>query len=273
MREAVTRALLSFCLVSWLAGCSGNGAPPEPVPPPDPPPPETVYTAEIRRTEYGIPHIMADDWGSLGYGYGYAYGQDRFCVAMAAIVFATSRSAELLGEEYGDITADFVLRYLLGTKDEFRERYLSDPNDEAILLAEGFAAGMNRYLRETGVENLPGGDEGCRDAALGLRDRCRRCLDAHRPGAAIRQFGPEHPAPGHDRAGRARRNRSRPATATPIGRKSSAPWAGMPIRSGSEATAATPWRWDGISAGRARACCSAIPTSAGAARAAFTNCT
>ena len=165
MRVASSRAVPALCLMLWLAGCSGNGAPPEPPPPPpEPPPPEPTYQAEIRRTEYGIPHIKADDWAGLGYGYGYAYAQDRFCVAMAAIVFATSRSAEFLGEQRGDTTADFVLRYLLGTKDEFREQYLADPEDETLLLAEGFAAGMNRYLRETGVENLPGGDEGCRDA-------------------------------------------------------------------------------------------------------------
>ena len=35
------------------------------------------YSAEIRRTEYGIPHILANDYGSLGYGYGYAYAQDN----------------------------------------------------------------------------------------------------------------------------------------------------------------------------------------------------
>ena len=164
MRVAVTRTLLPLCLVLALAGCSGNGAPPEPPPPPEPEPPEPLYQAEIRRTEYGIPHVKADDWASLGYGYGYAYAQDNFCVAMLAIVFATSRSAEFFGTERGDISADFVLRFILGSKDEFREKYLSDPDDEALLLAAGFAAGMNRYLRETGVENLPEGDAGCRDA-------------------------------------------------------------------------------------------------------------
>ena len=165
MRVASSRAVPALCLMLWLAGCSGNGAPPEPPPPPpEPPPPEPTYQAEIRRTEYGIPHIKADDWAGLGYGYGYAYAQDRFCVAMAAIVFATSRSAEFLGDRRGDITSDIVLRYLLGTKDEFRQQYLADPGDGTMRLAEGFAAGMNRYLRETGVENLPGGDEGCRDA-------------------------------------------------------------------------------------------------------------
>ena len=47
------------------------------VPPPIEPPaePALTYDAEIVWTEYGIPHITAQDWGSLGYGTGYAYAQ------------------------------------------------------------------------------------------------------------------------------------------------------------------------------------------------------
>ena len=30
-------------------------------------------SAQIRRTEYGIPHVTASDWESLAFGYGYAY--------------------------------------------------------------------------------------------------------------------------------------------------------------------------------------------------------
>jgi len=37
------------------------------------------YLAEIRRTQYGIPHILAHDYGGLGYGYGYAFAQDDAC--------------------------------------------------------------------------------------------------------------------------------------------------------------------------------------------------
>jgi len=61
------------------------------------------YTAEIRRTDYGIPHIKADDWAGLGYGFGYAYAQDNFCVTMREVVIATGRSAELMGENEGDV--------------------------------------------------------------------------------------------------------------------------------------------------------------------------
>lgn len=124
---------------------------------------DAAYHAEIRRTAYGIPHIKADDWASLGYGYGYAYAQDNYCVTMRGIVEATGRSAEFFGEE-GDVAADFVLRYVFGTKEEFRETWQADADSPAVKLTEGFAAGMNRYLDDTGIDALPAGANGCRDA-------------------------------------------------------------------------------------------------------------
>ena len=125
---------------------------------------DPTYRAEIRRTAHGIPHIKADDWAGLGYGHGYAYAQDNYCVAMRGIVGATGRSAEFFGEAGGDVAADFVLRYLFGSKAEFRRRWRLDPSSPAVQLADGFAAGMNRYLRDTGINRLPTGANGCRGA-------------------------------------------------------------------------------------------------------------
>ncbi len=121
-------------------------------------------SAEIRRTEYGIPHITANDWASLGYGFGYAYAQDNFCVTMREIVFAVGRSAELMGEEMGSVDSDFLFTYLNGDKDAFREQFVDALPQYAQDLAAGYTRGMNRYLEETGVENLPEGDRGCRNA-------------------------------------------------------------------------------------------------------------
>ena len=122
------------------------------------------FSAEVRRTTYGIPHVRAADWGGLGYGLGHAYAQDNYCVVMRDIVHATSRSAEFFGELDGDATADFVLRLVLGTKAEFRASHLPLPTSAGARLVAGFAAGMNRHLRETGVGALPAGERGCRDA-------------------------------------------------------------------------------------------------------------
>ena len=142
MHEALKRTSLPALTLTLLAACSGETAPPVPSPTPTPPVPEPAapdpsYRAEIRRTEYGIPHVRADDWGSLGYGYGYAYARDNFCVAMRAFVSATSRATEFFGPD--NLPSDFVLRLLLGTKAEFRANVLADAAARSLLLAEGYA--------------------------------------------------------------------------------------------------------------------------------------
>jgi len=154
-------AVLSTAL---LLSCSdSNNAPPPPAPAPEPEP-TFELDAEIRRTEYGIPHVVAEDWKSLGYGFGYAYAQDNYCVTMREIVFASGRSAELFGEAQGNTDSDFLFRYLNGDDADFEERFVSQLPQFTRDLAEGFARGMNRYFEETGVENLPEGNFGCRDA-------------------------------------------------------------------------------------------------------------
>jgi acyl-homoserine-lactone acylase len=126
---------------------------------PDQPAPVSGYSAEIRRTEFGIPHIKADDWGSLGYGYGYAYSQDNFCVTMREIAQAGGRWAELTGSQ---VERDHLWRYLNGSKEAFKADFFDGLPERDRDLVTGFAAGMNRYLDETGIDNLPEGENGCR---------------------------------------------------------------------------------------------------------------
>jgi hypothetical protein len=37
------------------------------------------FSAEIRRTAYGVPHITARDYAGIGYGVGYASAEDNIC--------------------------------------------------------------------------------------------------------------------------------------------------------------------------------------------------
>ena len=121
--------------------------------------PERDFTATIVRTTYGIPHITGDDFGDLGYGLGYAYAQDNFCVLMREIVIANGEAARYWGE--GFVNNDFVFSW--ANSDEFIENeFLPAASDTIRDLAKGYAAGMNRYLEETGVDNLAEGPEGCR---------------------------------------------------------------------------------------------------------------
>lgn len=121
------------------------------------------YDANIVWTEYGIPHVTADDWGSLGYGAGYAYAKENFCVLMKEVIRANGESMRWFGDDGGRLADDLVYRYY--SSDEYIENEFIAAADATLqAMTVGYAEGFNRYLAETGVENLPEGPEGCRDA-------------------------------------------------------------------------------------------------------------
>lgn len=160
--QILTRAALAASF-AVLVACSDSSDSRPPVQPPQPPVEEPTYEATITRTEYGVPHIVAEDWGSLGYGHGYAFAQDNYCMLMAEIIRAAGQSLEFFGEEGGNEDTDFVFSLVNNNDDgQLEERYLSDKPDYVLELVEGYAAGYNRYLRETGVDNLPESDPNCR---------------------------------------------------------------------------------------------------------------
>ncbi|MCB1710654.1 MAG: penicillin acylase family protein, partial [Halioglobus sp.] len=70
--STITRAVTCASLSLLLAACGDSNNSNNKNEPETPVEPSLTYSAEIRRTEYGIPHIKAADWGGLGYGYGYA---------------------------------------------------------------------------------------------------------------------------------------------------------------------------------------------------------
>lgn len=124
------------------------------------------YSAEITRTEYGIPHVVAEDWGSLGYGHGYVFAQDNYCVLMEEVIRAGGQSLEQLGEANGSEQTDFIFSLINNNSDgQLEEKYISQQPDYVVELVEGYAAGFNRFLEETGVENLAEGEPNCRNAS------------------------------------------------------------------------------------------------------------
>ncbi|MDH6707358.1 acyl-homoserine-lactone acylase [Kitasatospora sp. MAA19] len=127
------------------------------------------YSAQIRRTEYGIPHILAHDFRGLGYGYGYAFAQDNLCELADQVLTVRGERARYLGLDAtapsgsDNLTSDV---YHQGLQRSGSVKRLLDkpaplgPTDDVRRLVEGYAAGYNRYLSDTGVDRLP--DAGCR---------------------------------------------------------------------------------------------------------------
>ncbi|GAA2148246.1 penicillin acylase family protein [Kitasatospora kazusensis] len=126
------------------------------------------HTAEIRRTEYGIPHILAHDFGGLGYGYGYAFAQDNLCATADRVVTLrgersryfgpTAASSDILESPATNLASDtyYQAQREAGTVQQLLDRPAPlGPTDRMRQLVDGYADGYNRYLRDTGVANLP----------------------------------------------------------------------------------------------------------------------
>jgi acyl-homoserine-lactone acylase len=156
-RIGLLRACLAALCVTTISACDNSSNAVAVVPPLT----DTTYQADIVWTEYGIPHVTADDWGSLGYGAGYVAAKENYCVIMRSFVSAAGNSARYFGEE-GNLNLDLVLKMF--NDDEAVDRmYAAFPGFLQQNLV-GYAAGLNRYLADTGVDNLAEGDEGCRGA-------------------------------------------------------------------------------------------------------------
>jgi acyl-homoserine-lactone acylase len=132
--------------------------------------------ATIRRTEHGIPHILADDFAGLGFGYGYAFAEDNICTIAESYVTVRAERSRYFGpdESYQQRGNGFAANNL--NSDLFYQRIIdkgiiedlldqpspTGPAPEIVEGVRGYVAGYNKYLQETGVDNLP--DPRCRGA-------------------------------------------------------------------------------------------------------------
>jgi len=155
LRASLARALLFAVLGACSPGRDDTGAP-------DPYDVEVgPYEATVRWTAYGIPHVRADDYGSLGYGLGYAFARDHICTLADQIVKVRSERARYFGpgQEDENLNSDFGW-LALGVYRQAEEGFFDLPDDIQATLV-GYAAGYDRWLAEVGPDGLP---EPCRGA-------------------------------------------------------------------------------------------------------------
>ncbi|SAK68602.1 penicillin amidase [Caballeronia temeraria] len=132
---------------------------------------QNAWSAEIRRTQDGIPHIRAADWGSLGFGFGYAQAQDNLCTLADGFVTYRGERSAYFGPDarpaspatFGqprNIDADFFFR-LVGDQASV-ERYRAAQSPELRNLIDGFANGYDRYLADLNAGKFPDAHAACR---------------------------------------------------------------------------------------------------------------
>jgi len=129
------------------------------------------FSATIRWTSYGIPHIEASDWGGLGYGYGYAAAKDYLCMIAEEYVTTGGERSKYFGPDgtyaltsngqtYTNRQSDFYFT-LLKENPELVQSIADHPNPDLQAAIAGYVAGYNRYLADTPHALLPAD---CRDA-------------------------------------------------------------------------------------------------------------
>ena len=116
-------------------------------------------SAQIRRTSFGVPHILAKDERGLGYGIGYAYAQDNLCLLASEVLTVNGERSRYFGgdgktvEQRDNLSSDLFFTWLNepAAVDDFLQAQPVAVRD----LLDGYASGYNRALSERRAEGLP----------------------------------------------------------------------------------------------------------------------
>lgn len=116
-------------------------------------------SAEIRRTSFGVPHILAKDDRGLGYGIGYAYGQDNLCLLANEVLTVNGQRSRYFGpqqrtlEQRENLASDLFFTWL--NKPLAVSAFWQAQPAPIQALLEGYAQGFNRALAERTAQGLP----------------------------------------------------------------------------------------------------------------------
>lgn len=102
-------------------------------------------TVEIRRTSYGVPHILAPDLKGVAFGLAWCELEDYGDRVLYPLVSARGELAQMIG--YDAIESDFINQLGYQRAVQTYHRLDQDTRD----LMEGFAAGVNHFLEKRGA--------------------------------------------------------------------------------------------------------------------------
>jgi acyl-homoserine-lactone acylase len=108
------------------------------------PAPARVYTAEIIRDDFGVPHIYGKTDADTAYGVAIAHAEDDFFTLQDVVAMARGRYGAIAGEDGAKV--DYVF-HLIDARGTAEREYPKLPADTRALF-EAYAAGLNQYAEE-----------------------------------------------------------------------------------------------------------------------------
>lgn len=150
--------LVALVALVVLASACSDSAPPtaDGTPGVEASPFDGTYRAEIRRTDDGVPHVVASNWTSAMFGQGYASAEDDTCTLPDQILRVEGRRASTFGagDDGENVASDFAWRAIgIGAR---AARDYDDERDDVKTSVDAFTAGWNRYLQVGGADGATG---------------------------------------------------------------------------------------------------------------------
>ena len=116
-------------------------------------------SAQIRYTTGGVPHILAHDWTSLGFGYGYAFAQDNLCTMANDYVTVEAQRSRYFGPTGVDIergngvvvtnlNSDLFYQQIIDSGVVQKLAQALSPMEQRV--EAGYVRGYNAYLAHVG---------------------------------------------------------------------------------------------------------------------------
>jgi len=114
------------------------------------------YSAQIRYTSYGVPHITADNYGSLGYGTAFAQMKDNMCTLSEQIMKLKGLKSLYLGPGVGNVNVASDMGYKALDIPAQATSGWDGITQQARDVLEGYAKGFNDSLAQRGSpDNYP----------------------------------------------------------------------------------------------------------------------
>ncbi len=106
-----------------------------------------TYDVEIKRDDFGVPHIFGVRDADVAFGLGYAQGEDDFENIALSVAMGRGELAKFQGAAAGQ--TDYLV-HLFRNLELIDERYETDLSPQTLALVEAYADGVNLYGVEHG---------------------------------------------------------------------------------------------------------------------------
>lgn len=106
---------------------------------------DSLFSAKIKRNDWGVPHIFGKTDSDVSFGLGYAHSEDDFETIEYIIYASRGELASVLGKD-GAVNDYYV--HLMNFWGLIEKNYETDVKHDVKLLCEGYAAGINKYLAD-----------------------------------------------------------------------------------------------------------------------------